>query len=261
VQGSGEPVILIHGFMDSLHTWNRNAGAWSENHALYAVDMLGFGCSERVRAPIYSLKQQARVLEEFITGLGLERVCLIGHSMGGAVALQYAYDFPGRVHKLVLVAPATFIYSALPRRVLRRVPRSWLRGAVGLYNRVQGNGYLGLRYAYGDARRLGDQAVRVREHMHRVRGSADALVSMSGSRIECDVPKELCRVWAPTLLVWGDRDRIVPLAHAYRHMNELCNARLEIVRKAGHLPHEEDPETVNSMVGNFLNEHTNDTST
>jgi pimeloyl-ACP methyl ester carboxylesterase len=253
VQGEGTPVVLIHGFMDSLQTWRRNAHVLADAHRVYAIDVLGFGASDRVRAPIYTLKQQARFLREFFAAQEIENADVVGHSMGGALALQFAYDFPELVHKLVLIAPATFLYAALPRNGLSPVPRSVSRGVLGLYEKWQGERANPVRLAYGDPARITPDSIEPRRQMMRVRGTHDALISMSKSKREADVPQQLKQVRMPTLIVWGKRDHVVPGRHAAWHYRELPNARLEWIETAGHLPHEEEPEAVNELLREFLN--------
>lgn len=254
VQGEGTPVVMIHGFLDSLQTWRRNVNAWSKNHRVYAIDVLGFGSSDRVRAPVYTLRQQAAWLKEFFDVQNIGQGDIIGHSLGGALALQFAYDFPGSVHKLVLVAPATYLYHSLPRYGLKGVPDSVSRGVLGIYEKMQGDRANPVRLAYGDPRRITEDSVQIRNRMMRVRGQHDALISMSKSARESDVPKELHKVDVPVLIVWGRKDRVVPASHAAKHARVLPNARLEWIEKAGHLPHEEEPDTVNELVQTFLDE-------
>lgn len=251
-QGEGSPVVLIHGFMDSLQTWRRNVQALAATHRVYAIDVLGFGSSDRVRAPIYTLKQQARFLREFFAAQNIENADVIGHSMGGALALQFAYDFPDLVHKLVLIAPATYLYAVFPRHGLRPIPRRVSRGILGLYEKWQGERANPVRLAYGDPARIPQDAIQIRNQMRRVRGTHDALISMSKSKRESDVPHQLNHVDVPTLIVWGKRDRVVPFWHAHRHHRELPNARLEWIETAGHLPHEEEPDSVNELLIEFL---------
>lgn len=252
VQGEGSPVVLIHGFLDSLHTWRRNVETLAQNHRVYAIDVLGFGSSERVQAPIYTMKNQAAFLKEFFDAQNIARADLIGHSMGGALSLQFAYDFPDSVHKLVLVAPATYIYRALPRHGLRTIPRPVTRGVMGIYEKLQGDRANPVRFAYGDPERITQDSIEIRNRMMHVRGQHDALISMSKSKREADVPQALHQVNAPALIIWGTRDRVVPASHARNHVRDLPNARLEWIENAGHLPHEEEPQQVNELILNFL---------
>ena len=131
VRGEGSPIVMIHGFLDSLETWRRNVEIWSQNHRVYAIDVFGLGASDRVRAPIYTLKKQAAWLKEFFEAQNIEKADVIGHSMGGALALQFAYDFPDSVHKVVLIAPATYLLHSLPRYGLKRVPARCFTRRVG----------------------------------------------------------------------------------------------------------------------------------
>lgn len=252
VQGEGSPVVLIHGFLDSHRTWRYNKDALAQKHRVYAIDVLGFGSSQRVRAPIYTLKQQSRFLHEFFESQNINRADVIGHSMGGALALQFAYDFPASVHQVVLIAPATYLYRRLPRYGFKRVPRRVSRGVLGIYEKIQGDTGNPLRYAYGDPSRVTDDARNIRTRMMRVRGQHDALISMSRCSPEADVPESLAQVTVPTLIIWGTKDRVVPVSDAARHIKDMPHARLEMIETAGHLPHEEEPATVNELVMSFL---------
>lgn len=252
VQGQGAPIVLIHGFMDCLQTWRRNLNALTRTHRVFALDVLGFGSSDRVQEPIYTLKQQAQIFGEFFAAQNITGAVVIGHSMGGALACQLAYDFPDLVHKLVLIAPATYLYAAFPRHGLKPIPRRVSRGVLGLYEKWQGARANPVSFAYGDPARITQDAVELRKQMLRVRGTHDALIAMSNSNREADVPHQLKHVQVPTLIIWGKRDRVVPERHAYRHYRELPNARLEWIETAGHLPHEEEPETVNALLHDFL---------
>lgn len=254
VRGEGEPVVLLHGFMDSIQSWRKNIGALAINHRVYAIDALGFGASERVVEPIYSLKRGASLLHQFFDTLSIPRATIIGHSMGGALALQFAYDFPARVHKLVLIAPATYYYANWPRRGFASIPRWLARGAMGLQTMAPPMFQTGMANAYGDAAMLDDESVSLRLRTRQVRGSADALLSMTISPRETDLPQGLSDINAPSLIVWGARDRVLPVADSRRHVEALPNAELRIVETAGHLPHEESPYQVNEWFAEFLND-------
>lgn len=251
-RGEGDTVLLLHGFMDSVGSWRRNVEALAAGHRVLALDALGFGCSERVVAPVYSLKRQARVVKEFLDLQGIARVSLIGHSLGGALAAQFTYDFPERVHKLVLVAAAVYMQIPEVPPLLRLVPRSVPRGLMGLYAMLPHAVELGLATAYGDARRIDRDSIDFRGRPFRIRGAVDALLAMIGSPRETDLPAAVTEIKQPTLVIWGERDHLVPPVYARRLRREMPNARLAIIGAAGHMPHEEYPQQVNELLTRFL---------
>jgi pimeloyl-ACP methyl ester carboxylesterase len=110
--------------------------------------------------------------------------------------------------------------------------------------------------AYGNRERITPDSIELRTRLMHTHGMHDALVAMTRSKREADVPRELRRVNVPTLIVMGKRDRLVPPRHGERHARELPNARLEWIETAGHLPHEEEPTAVNALVKQFLDEGT-----
>src|SRR5450756_2405370 len=106
-----QDVILIHGLMDSALNWSKNIDALAQAHRVWAIDLIGFGFSSRVTAPTYSLKYFARTVREFMDAQGIERANIVGHSLGGAVALELALDEPQRVERLILIAPGTYVVN------------------------------------------------------------------------------------------------------------------------------------------------------
>lgn len=243
-------VILIHGLMDSAEQWRANLDALAQEHHVWAIDLIGFGFSSRVTTPTYSLAMFARSIREFMDVQGIARASLVGHSLGGAIALRFAHDYPGRIEKLVLIAPATFLLPLRPESKIAKhlpfVPRA-LIGWVMLNRRARERA---LREALGDPTQYDTIEIARRIRPLHVRGTADALVAMLASPREDDVPLE-CIV-APTLIVWGTRDRAVPRYHIEKHAHVLPNAKLVIIENAGHLPHFEYPDRVNQLLADFL---------
>jgi pimeloyl-ACP methyl ester carboxylesterase len=125
---------------------------------------------------------------------------------------------------------------------------------LGIYEKMQGDRANPVRFAYGDPERITNDAIQIRNAMMRVRGQHDALIAMSKSKRDANVPQELHTVQVPTLIVWGRKDRVVPSHHAHQHIRALPNARLEWIENAGHLPHEEEPLQVNKLVKEFLDD-------
>lgn len=251
-KGEGSPVVLLHGFMDTLQSWRGNVEELAKRHRVIALDAPGFGSSERVRGQVYSIKAQARVLAEFLDRQGVEKTALVGHSLGGALAAQFAYNFPWRVTRLVLVDAAVYLRVPRTTRLVGRIPRFLTRGAIGIYSMNGAGIRASLKNAYGDARRVQEESVHVRTRASRVQGTAEALVSMIGSLHDSDLPEAAAGLTMPTLIVWGEKDPVLPLSHARRLQHELPDARLAIVAGAGHLPHEEMPEKMNQLLTGFL---------
>lgn len=244
--------ILIHGLLDSTEQWRANIDALARAHHVWAIDLPGFGFSSRLTTPTYSMKMFARALAEFMDTQGLTRASIVGHSLGGAVALEFAHDFPERVEKLALIAPATYLLQFRPElRLARRlpcVPRA-LMGWTLTHRRARERA---LRDALGDPAHFEAEELARRVRPLRVRGTADALVAMLGSPHRSDLPRDLARITAPTLIVWGARDRAVPPRHGEYHARALPNARLVILENAGHIPQYEYPARVNALLDEFL---------
>jgi pimeloyl-ACP methyl ester carboxylesterase len=249
---SKDDVILIHGLMDSVEQWRRNLDALAQIHCVWAIDLIGFGFSSRVTTPTYSMKMLARTIGEFMDAQGIPRASIVGHSLGGAVALEFAHDYPARVDKLVLIAPATYLLQFRPElkwaRYLPAVPRA-LIGWTMTSRRARERA---LRDALGDPAHFDPAELARRLRATRVKGTADALVAMLGSPHGSDLPRDLEKITAPTLIVWGEQDRAVPVRHGRQHARALPNAQLAIIENAGHIPQFEYPETVNQLLLEFL---------
>lgn len=249
---AGEPIILIHGLMSTAYEWSKNIDALAQSHRVFAIDLLGFGFSSRVTKPCYSLKYYAQSVSEFMDAQGLSHASIVGHSLGGAVALQFAHDYPARTGRLALMAPAIYLLKYLkPVRYAARLPYlpRTVMSLMVCNPRVHRTA---LRNALGDPTRLDENTLAIRVRATRVRGTLDALLAMSSSPHVADLPDRLGDIAAPSLLIWGDQDLAVPLRHARRLVRELPKAELVVLEGAGHLPNEEIPEQVNRLIVEFL---------
>lgn len=249
---SGDPVILIHGLMSSAHEWRKNIDALAQAHRVYAIDLVGFGFSSRIVEPCYSLQYFARSIGEFMDAQGVARASLVGHSLGGAVAMQFAYDHPARTDRLILLAAGIYLVKyAVPIRYAARVP--YLpRTLVSLVISSPRAHRVSLRNALGRAGHVDEETLSLRVRASRVRGTQDALFAMATSPHASDMRLKVGDIQAPTLIIWGDGDVAVPLRHGKRLVRELPHAELVILEGAGHLPNEQFPEVVNRVMMDFL---------
>lgn len=250
--GSGSPVILIHGLMDSALNWSKNIDALAESHRVWAIDLIGFGYSSRVTEPTYSLKYFARTVREFMDTQKIKRASIVGHSLGGAVALEMAHDYPARVDKLVLIAPGTYrVNIPVALNLAARVPYV-PRALVGMAVTSSHARMSAWRNALGNPNRLDPKDAQQYTRPLRVKGTADALVAMAASPRESDLPAGLSQITARTLMLWGDKDVAVPVEHGEHHERHLPNAEFVILEGAGHTPQIEYPDVVNRLILVFL---------
>jgi pimeloyl-ACP methyl ester carboxylesterase len=243
--GSGTPLVLLHGFLDSCAGWDRLAR--NTHRACYALDLPGFGESDRVAEPRLG-RFVERVLEAIEQLVGDRPVVLVGHSFGGAVATGVADVAPERIAALVLLAPAGF--GVIPLASVAGLPA--VRDAVSLALPVALANPLVCATAYAAVvsrrklpprslvRRLGAAAGRIRP------GARDALVVLS--RLNSHGFRAPVSYDGPAVCVWGDHDLLVPSRHAAAVRRALPQAMLERWEGVAHHPQVEAPQRLAQLV-------------
>ena len=224
VAGEGEPVVLVHGLSGSTQWWSRNVPALAEHHRVHLVNLPGFGTIRRPRQR-FVLAEAASWLLEWIEAVGLESVHLVGHSMGGYLASKVAARRPDFVRKLVLVDPAG-------------VPSD--RGMLGHLVPL----LLASRYATPAF-----LPVLVRDAFY---AGPTTLLRASRDLLAEDVREDLRRVRAPTLLIWGERDTLIPPSVGDLMRAEIPDSRLLVIEGAGHNPMFDRPREFDRAALAFL---------
>jgi pimeloyl-ACP methyl ester carboxylesterase len=258
--GSGPPLIFIHGFGGSTYSWRCNIGFFARRFRVYAIDLPGFGYSGRTTRPLYSRQAQAGIVRSFLQLMGeREPVVLVGHSLGGGVALRYAADFPAHTRAVVLSAPAVYWNGQWARvaRVLRAplVGRPIIRSIY--YYALANPRSLERMLAGAYGSRLQAVSSEMRESMFRpvrVKGTADSAIGLIHSQDDRSLSELLDRIVAPVLIVAGGQDLAVPQRNISRLNQALSDSRLICVRDAGHLVHEEADDEFNLAASSFLQE-------
>lgn len=224
---TGPEVVLLHGLSGSGRWWARNLTALADHHRLLIPDLVGYGRTPLVgRVP--ELPVMADLLAAWLDALELDRVDLVGHSMGGQVAVHFATRHPSRLRRLVLVDAAGIPRPITPRYVARfalEIAPLWRWGDPSF-----------LPVIVGDAWTAGPRTL-FRSIYHILRD---------------DVRPLLPRITAPTLIVWGELDSWVPVEHALEMRRTIPNASLVILRRAAHMPMVDRPEAFNRLVIRFL---------
>jgi pimeloyl-ACP methyl ester carboxylesterase len=242
-------VVLLHGFGSSLQTWDAWSAVLARDYRVIRFDIAGFGLSGPAANHDYSEAADVRRVLAVLDHLGVQQSVLIGHSMGGRLAWSLAASQPQRVSRLVLIAPDGFPDPAA--RSEKTFEVSPLLGLIRL-SLPQWALKLGLAPAYGDATRLSDTVVTRYQDMLRAPGVRAAVIErMQQSRNSDPVPR-LKTIAAPTLLLWGDKDAMIPPANAADYLAAMPRARSVLLPGLGHVPHEENPAASLAPVLSFL---------
>jgi pimeloyl-ACP methyl ester carboxylesterase len=222
--GEGEPVVFVHGLSGSTRWWFRNVRTIAERHRIYLVDLPGFGTMRSLRGR-FVLAETATWLSEWMEAAGLERAHLVGHSMGGYASVRLAASRPELVRRLVLVVPA-----GVPAE------RSMLGHLVPLLLTVRHATPAFLAVLVQEALRMGPMTLW--------RVARDLLAE--------DVRGDLRNIEAPTLLVWGENDPLIPPAVGDLLREEISNSRLLLLQRAGHVPMFDQPKEFDAALLTFL---------
>ncbi|MDX3451514.1 alpha/beta hydrolase [Streptomyces sp. ME02-8801-2C] len=256
--GEGPALVLIHGIGDSSATWAELIPDLARSHTVIAPDLLGHGASDKPRAD-YSVAAYANGVRDLLTTLGIESATLVGHSLGGGVAMQFAYQFPERTERLILVSAGGVGREVNP--VLRAVslPGAHLalsalrlpgmRLQVGLVVRLMKLLGTGLGQDATELLTLVDALPDETARNAFIR-TLRAVVDWRGQVVtmldRCYLTEGM-----PTMLLWGDRDSVVPVRHAYRAHEAMPGSRLEVFEGAGHFPFHSDPARFVALVEEF----------
>ncbi len=246
--GSGPPLLLIHGIGDSADSWLDIVPSLTRHHTVIAPDLLGHGDSDKPRAD-YSLAAYANAMRDLLGVLDIEHVTVIGHSLGGGVAMQFAYQFPERCERLVLVSTGGVSHEVHPMLRFTSAPNADfvlpLLGAPGA--RLLGKAAFSVLKALNT--NLGHDAEPLSRVFDALPDAASrrafvrtlrAVVDWRGQAItmldRCYLTQGM-----PTLLVWGARDAVIPVAHAHKAHAAMPGSQLEVFAEAGHFPHQNQP--------------------
>ena len=252
--GDGPVVFLIHGFASSNLVWSKVLLELAQQgFRVIAPDLLGYGYSAKPRDLEYTIGRQAKMVVGLMNELGIERANIVGSSYGGAVAATMALDHPSLVNKLVLVGAVT--NNRPTRYLLMRLFGSPVIGDILSPLVVGSRRLLRMRMKRVYDRHswpMDERRVQARHLPLATRGTHRAIIRTVRRWDAERISRDAHLITRPTLVLWGDRDREVPLADGYRLKEEIPNARLKVFEACGHLPHEEYPEEFVEVVSGFL---------
>lgn len=257
--GSGPAILLLHGIGMTHNTWNQVIPLLAKDFTVVAPDLLGHGDSDKPRAD-YSIGGYANGMRDLLALLGINRVTVVGHSLGGGIAMQFAYQYPHLVDRFVLVGSGGLGRSVSPairaltlpgaRPVVASVSSRRIRKmVVPLLMRLHATGWTGTQDLGGFAEvyeSLGDRRARAAfQHVLR------AAVDWRGQVITM-IDRAYLAEHMPAMVMWGRKDLAIPVKHAYAAKELLPRARLHIFSESGHMPHEDEPEAFADALSKFM---------
>jgi len=256
--GTGPALLLLHGIAGSSGTWMAAMRILQRDYTVVAPDFLGHGKSTKPFGD-YSLGNHASGMRDLLEVLDIDRVTIVGQSFGGGVAMQFAYQFPERCERLVLVdagglgrevswmlrlltlPAAEYVMPLLfPARV-----RSWGDSVATFI------GNRGIRQPRAAEMWRSYRSLTEPENRQAFIRTMRAVIDPGGQSVSA-INRLYLAAAMPTLIVWGDQDRIIPVAHAYKAHETIPNSRLEVLKGVGHFPHVEDPVRFVEILVDFL---------
>ena len=242
VAGHGPDVLLIHGWVSSSRMWSLMMNDLSTRFRCWAIDLPGFADSEKPGASWYSIENYEQVINAFADQFGLERFDLIGHSMGGMIALRFAARQPTRVRRLIAINPVVTGRVYWDLRLLTGTPLRHSMLALGRWFWPIASSDLLRKHKANHARRMS---------IEWNQATPDSAISAAKAISHHDLTPLLPRITAPTLVIVGKRDLTAPNAEGRFAARTIPDARLEEL-SAGHLPTDDVPEQTHALVSGFL---------
>lgn len=242
-------VVLLHGFGASLQTWDAWSSGLMKTHRVIRLDLPGSGLSPPDPANDYSDSRSLQLLLSLLNGMGIARATFVGHSMGGRIAWTFAAQHPERTDRLVLIAPDGFASEGFEYGKPPQVPAT-----LGLMRYVLPQFVLrmNLKSAYAQAEHLSDALTTRYHELLRAPGARGAMLERLKQTVLQDPLPLLRQIQAPTLLMWGESDAMIPSGNARDYLQAMADSRLYLSPGVGHLPQEEAAEASLKVLLNFL---------
>ena len=260
VKGEGEPLLLMHGYGAGFWVWEKQMDILSKNYKVYALDLIGYGYSDRPRIE-YTPETYIYFVKDFMDSLEMEKATLIGNSMGGGIAWAMAALFPKRVKRLILI-------DCVPPDVLEQVRNESFRALAAvkdipflpylvIASRSKRSVKAVLQECLFDRRLITPELLNRQFELNRFKGSTWVLYStLKHAKETSKIGDYLSFIDHPTLLLWGEEDVVFPPSVGEGLHQAIKGSKLHVIRKSGHIPMWETPDEVNRAILDFLKEAT-----
>jgi pimeloyl-ACP methyl ester carboxylesterase len=245
------PIVLLHGTGSSLHTWEGWAAGLKDRRRVITLDRPGFGLTGPNPTGDYTMAYYVGFLDRFLNQLGVQKVVLAGNSSGGRMAWHFAATYPQRVTQLALLAPAGYPRTT-PLPIGLRISMTPVLGPLVLHIAPPSAAESSVRGAYGDPGKVTPELVRRNTELASREGNRAALgSSLRQAHVDGDTAR-IRELRAPTLILWGSKDAVIPPDDGKRFIHDVRDSRLVILEGVGHLPQEEDAARSLAAFKDFL---------
>jgi len=246
------PVVLLHGTGASLHTFDTWSNELQNEYRIIRMDLPGFGLTGPFPDRNYSMDHYVDFIEKFLTSLGISQCILGGNSLGGAISWQFAVKNPGMVNKLILIDAAGYPLESESVPLAFKIARIPVLNKVLTFITPRGMVRSSVENVYADPSKVAESIVERYFKLTLREGNRQALVDRMAEDAQTDNTDLVKSILQPTLVLWGEKDLLIPVSYAQRFHRDLPESRLVILKNTGHVPMEESPEESLAPVLEFL---------
>ncbi|NUO50304.1 MAG: alpha/beta hydrolase [Polyangiaceae bacterium] len=246
------PIVLFHGTSASLHTWDGWAAELSQDRRVIRVDLPGFGLTGPPPSGDYTLEAYVRFVRALLDQLGVKKCVLAGNSFGGAVSIAVVNAMPERVSRLVLVDAAGYAVDSVSVPIGFRVARTPVLNRIALVTLPRSVIESSLKNVYGDPTKVTPELIDRYYELTLREGNRGAVAERFRQVPPGAAESTIASIKVPTLILWGARDRLIPLEYGQRFHRDIQGSELIVFEDLGHVPQEEDPERTVLPVKAFL---------
>ena len=246
----GPNLILIHGFCSSVYTWKDVMEPLARDMRVYALDMMGFGFSDKPEKAEYSYGSFAKVVREFMDKKGIQTATIAGNSMGGGITVKFASMFPERTERIILVDSAGYAHKRV--KGLNLLSKPVLGKFLFSLNSPTAMRFILQQTSFHNDNRVTPERAQAYFQPFRTAGAAmaagRAMESISTNSLEEDIKK----INKPTLIIWGKNDVLIPFEYAKKFESDIKGSKLMAIPNCGHLSEEEKPDEVVAAIRDFV---------
>ncbi|WP_411818986.1 alpha/beta hydrolase [Hyphococcus formosus] len=247
-------LLLIHGFSHSLETWDGWAEALKSDYRVIRYDLLGHGLTGPDPMERYAPTERAAFIGDVLEALDLDQVLIAGNSLGALAAWRYAATNPEKVSRMVLISPGAYPFGEVGDQPAPIPPMM----KFYLLNAPEAGVRASAELIYADDAKITDERVKVMGDMIRIKGNGEAMIKSLEEFSLPDPTDDLAKVTVPTLIMWGEGDNIIPIAHGSKMETVMPNAKLLTYPGVGHAAQEEAPQQTAHDADTFFKDNLTD---